>query len=264
MLLAINDIGIVIICSIVLLLLLGSFFIVHISSLKKKIKSQQGIQQLRDEQQNHLIACAVLSEEAERQRIGEELHDEVGAILSATKLHFANIETSTLPDRDAQLHIKSKELLDEAIQKVRLISQNLHSNILKEFGLNEAILHLIKTTAGSIVHTELNLDDTYTAKDIAGDISTYRMIQELVQNIIEHALPTELFISSRFTNNELSILVEHNGKGLTQEVFEALLFKTSGLGLPTIQNRLILLKGTIAFAKRDKAYSILLNIPKNK
>jgi signal transduction histidine kinase len=262
MLLATSNIGIFIIGSLIILLLLSSFFIIIVSNLTQKIKYQQGILLLREEQQNQLIESAVLSEEVERHRIAEILHDEIGAILSAAKLHFSNIKTTSLPTLDAQLHSTSKELLDEAIQKVRLISHNLHSNILKEFGLNEAIRHLVKTTGGTIITTELNLDDSYTAKDAAADISTYRMIQELLHNIIIHARPTELFINSRFTNNELSILGEHNGNGLTQEMFEALRFKTDGLGLRTIENRLILLKGTIAFAKSEKGYSILLTIPK--
>jgi two-component system NarL family sensor kinase len=265
MLLTVNDIDLFVIGSIVMIVLFGSFFSILLLSLRKKIRYQKGLQQLREEQQNQLIESAVLSEETERHRIAEQLHDEVGAILSATKLHFANIKTQSLEERDAQLHSKSKQLLDEAIQKVRSISHNLHSNILKEFGLNEAIRHFIKNTVGSIIDTTIELDESYTAKDAEGDISTYRLLQELVQNILKHAKPTQLLISSHFENNLLSIFLQHNGLGLVQEDFEALRFKTDGMGLRTIQNRLILLKGSIAFDRQDdNKYTILLSIPKHK
>ena len=262
MLLAINDIDLFIIGSIMMILLFGSFFTILILSQRKKIKYQQGIQHLREEQQNQLIESAVRSEETERHRIAEQLHDEVGAILSAAKLHVAGINSNNLSEKEAQLHGKSKELLDEAIQKVRAISHSLHSSILKEFGLNEAIRHFIKMTAGSMIATTINLDDSYITKDAENDISTYRLVQELIQNILKHARPTSLVVSSNTNSNLLSINIEHNGEGLTQQGFETLRFKTDGMGLRNIQNRLILLKGNIAFGKSGNNYSIALTIPK--
>lgn len=262
MLLAVNDIDIFIIGTAVMILLFGSFFVVLILSQRKKIRYQQSMQQLKEEQQNQLIESAVRSEETERHRIAEQLHDEVGAILSAAKLHVAGINSSNLSEKESRLHSKSKELLDEAIQKVRSISHNLHSNILKEFGLNEAIRHFAKATAGSMIHTEVNLDEHYKITDAESDISTYRLVQELLQNIMKHANPTALTISSLIENNMLFINIEHNGKGLTQPQFESLRFKTDGMGLRNIQNRLILLKGNIEFKKNEDRYIVSLSIPK--
>ncbi len=262
MLSAINDIDLFIIGSVVMILLFGSFFVVLILSQRKKIKYHQSVQQLKEEQQNQLIESAVRSEETERHRIAEQLHDEVGAILSAAKLHVAGINSNNLSEKEAGLHSKSKELLDEAIQKVRSISHNLHSNILKEFGLNEAIRHFVKITAGNMIHTNINLDERYSVKDAEGDISTYRLVQELIQNILKHARPTELNVNSRAENNMLFISIEHNGRGLTQHDFESLRFKTDGMGLRNIQNRLILLKGSIEFIKKEDKYAIFLFIPK--
>ena len=264
MLIAVTDIDLLVIAGVVMILLFGSFFSILLLSQRKKIKYQQGLQQLKEEQQNQLIESAVKSEEMERHRIAEQLHDEVGAILSATKLHFANIKTEGLAERDAQLHIKSKELLDDAIQKVRAISHNLHSSILKEFGLNEAVRHFIKNTVGQIIDTTIELDESYTVKDADGDMSTYRLLQELVQNILKHAKPSKLFIAEKYSGNILQFYLQHNGEGLTQQGFEELRFKTGGMGLRTIQNRLILLKGTIEFGEKENEYFILLTIPKNR
>jgi two-component system, NarL family, sensor kinase len=128
--------------------------------------------------------------------------------------------------------------------------------------LNEAIRHFIKITAGSMIHTNINLDERYSVKDAEGDISTYRLVQELIQNILKHARPTELNVNSKAENNMLFISIEHNGKGLTQQDFESLRFKTDGMGLRNIQNRLILLKGSIEFIKKEDKYTIFLFIPK--
>ncbi len=76
------------------------------------------MQQLRETQHNQLIEAAVRSEETERHRIAETLHDEVGAILSSSKLHLQGIKSTHLDERDMQLYEKGKELLDDGIQKV--------------------------------------------------------------------------------------------------------------------------------------------------
>jgi two-component system NarL family sensor kinase len=253
-----------VICIAAMLVLFGSFLFAFIVSQRKKLKHQQEMQALRETQQNQLIEAAVRSEEIERHRIAEELHDEVGAILSSSKLHIQGIKTETLDERDKQLHEKGKELLDEGIQKVRGISHNLHSNILKEFGLNEAIQHFVnKLTKGTLMDVSISLDETYTTQKPENDISIYRMVQELVNNILKHANAKEIQIISTYLNNRLEIIISHDGSGLSQPEFEELRYKKEGLGLKNIQNRVILLKGEIEFSKSPGENKILIDIPVN-
>ena len=128
----------------VMLLLVVSMLLAVIFNQKKKNQHRIALANLREQQHNQLIEAAIRSEESERHRIAETLHDEVGAILSSAKLHLLGIKTDQLDERDKGLHEKGRELLNEVIQKVRGISHNLHSNILKEFVLNEAIRHFVK------------------------------------------------------------------------------------------------------------------------
>lgn len=247
----------------VMLLLFASFLVALIFSQRKKMKYQQDMQKLREEQQNQLIEAAVRSEELERHRIAETLHDEVGAILSSAKLHLLGIKSEVLDEKDQQLHEKGRELLNEVIQKVRGISHNLHSNILKEFGLNEAIRHFVKkVTQGTIINATTNLDDSYTTVNADNDISMYRMVQELINNILKYANASEFLISSTLDGNDLHLVLFHNGDGLTQEQFEELRYrKEGGLGLKNIQNRIILLKGMIHFTSGDEGYRINIHVP---
>ena len=246
----------------VMLLLFASFMYAFIISQRKKIRYQDHVQQLREAQQNQLIEAAVRSEEIERHRIAEALHDEVGAILSSSKLHIQGIKTDKLDERDKQLHEKGKELLNEGIQKVRGISHNLHSNILKEFGLNEAIRHFISKLAhDTVIRSTLELDDNYSTLNPENDISIYRMVQELVNNILKHAHATELVISSVYKDHQLDLTIHHDGSGLSQQQFEELRYKKEGLGLKNIQNRVILLKGEIEFYNGEEDNRIVMKIP---
>ncbi len=246
----------------VMLLLFTSFLVAVILNQRKKLKYQKDMEKLREQQQNQLIEAAVRSEELERHRIAETLHDEVGAILSSAKLHLLGIKSEVLDERDQKLHEKGRELLNEVIQKVRGISHNLHSNILKEFGLNEAIRHFVKkVTQGTMMQATTALDDNYQTENAENDISIYRMVQELMNNILKYANATEFLISSTLEGNELNLVLFHNGDGLTQEQFEELRFRKEGLGLKNIQNRIILLKGTIHFTQGGEGYRINIHVP---
>lgn len=245
-----------------MLILFSSFLIVTLANQKKKLQHQKDIQSLREHQQNQLIEAAVRSEELERHRIAETLHDEVGAILSSTKLHLQGITHTNLTEKELQLFHRSKELLDEGIQKVRGISHNLHSNILKEFGLNEAIRHFIKKVVQSgIMQAETSLDDLYVTQNPENDISIYRMVQELINNILKHAEASQIHIASVYSNNQLQLTITYNGNGLSQQKFEEFRYNKDGLGLKNIQNRVILLKGSIAFDANQNDNSILISIP---
>lgn len=261
MLLAI-DFSIVVIGIIVMLLLFASLMYTFTITQNKKLKYQQDMQQLREAQQNQLIEAAIRSEESVRHSISEALHDEVGAILSSSKLHLQGIKYDSLDNADKELYEKGKSLLDEGIQKVRSISHNLHSNILKELGLNEAINHFInKISHGTVLKTSTALDEHYSGKNAENDMSLYRMVQELVNNIIKHAHAREINISSSFSNEQLVLSIQHDGKGLSQEQFEALRYNKEGLGLKNIQNRVILLKGSIEFFNADNNSTITIYVP---
>src|SRR3954451_3997302 len=207
---------------------IGAMFLLIISFLlsfnlnqRRKFQYRQEMQEMKERQQNQLIEAAVRSEETERHRISEELHDEVGALLSATKLFISRIKPETLGEDQQQLHFRSLELLDESIEKVRFISHNLHSAILKNLGLNEAIRNFIqKIVQGGGLKGRAEMADSYIAANPENDISIYRIVQELCTNIIKHGHATELFIKSSVEDNLLSITIKHNGRGLSQEEFE--------------------------------------------
>jgi two-component system NarL family sensor kinase len=247
-----------------MLLLAAGFLLIVVVNQRKKWQLQKQMSLLKEQQQNQLIEAAVKSEESERHRIAETLHDEVGAILSSVRLHFSNIKAEKMDEKERQLQEKSKFLLDEAIQKVRSISHNLHSTLLKEFGLNEAIRHFIsKTVDGTLVKGETRLDNNYQALHPHTDIGIYRIVQELVNNILKHAHASYIHIASQLTQDKLILTVHYNGSGLSQQEFEELRFKPDGLGLKNIQNRIILLKGNIFFEKGHEENSITLTIPAN-
>ena len=246
-----------------MLLLAAGFLLIMVVNQRKKWQLQRQMSKLKESQQNQLIEAAVRSEEGERHRIAEMLHDEVGALLSSSRIFLVEMNTKNLSESDRQDHGKVKEMIDESIQQVRSISHNLHSTILKEFGLNEAIRHFMKKVAGgTTLNSVVELDEEYQISNAETDLAVYRIIQELVNNLIKHAHPRLINIRSSLSENQLQIQIRHNGEGLTQGQFEEFRFNPAGLGLKNIQNRIILLKGNILFNRLDNGeYLIQLSIP---
>lgn len=247
-----------------ILLLVVSFLVITFINQRRKWTLEQEMGKLKEQQQNQLIEAAIRSEENERHRIAETLHDEVGAILSSVRLHFSNINANMLDERGKSLHEKSKELLDDGIQKVRTISHNLHSTLLKEFGLDEAINNFLKKTVqGTLVKVETNLDKNYVVQNPEKDLGIYRIFQELINNILKHAKADYIHVTSQLKYDQLELNLQFNGSGLNQKEFEELRFRPEGLGLKNIQNRMILLKGKIFFENNLPGNRITLTIPVN-
>jgi signal transduction histidine kinase len=248
----------------VMLLLFVSFLLVFISTQRRKFQYQKSLQRLREAQQDLLIEAAVRSEESERTRIAEALHDEMGALLFSAKLHFQNIRLNEDDPHNLPLYTKGQEMLDEAILKVRRLSHNLHSSILQEFGLLEAIKHFLRNAVdGHVLEASTSLDCAYTPASKEDAVSIYRMVQELVNNILKHAHARKLHISCVNKDGMLVLTLLHNGEGLTQQQFEELKFKQESMGFKIIQNRLILLKGKLFFSIRPDGSYIDLYLPQD-
>ena len=112
-----------------------------------------------------------------------------------------------------------------------------------------------------MINATTAFDDNYKTENPDNDISIYRIVQELINNIMKYAHATELIINSTLKGNELNLGIFHNGDGLTQEQFEELRFQKEGLGLKNIQNRVILLKGRIYFTSGSEGYRINIHVP---
>ncbi len=231
-----------------MLILLIGFLLSFNLSQRRKFRYRQEMMQLREQQQNQLIEAAIRGEEAEKKRVAEELHDDVGAVLSATKLFMFNINTTALDDAGKASHEKCIDLLTESISKVRTISHNLHGGMLQNLGLNEAIRSFIKKISqGSTLQSDVELDESYDTLGADKDMHIYRMIQELCNNILKHSKPTKLAVSSWLEDKIVRFQIAYDGNGLSQQQFEALRYSANGLGLKNIQNRVVLIGGEIKF-----------------
>ncbi|SHJ53812.1 sensor histidine kinase [Aquimarina spongiae] len=225
------------------------FFIIY---QRRLLAQQKKHQKIESDYQKELLETAILSQEEERSRVAKELHDEVGAMLTTTKLYFGQI-TPSLPEIEfEEITNKLRAFLDDMIQSVRGISQDLRPVILEKLGLIEALQSLVQTindTGGIQINFK---DNTSRIVPKPKELNLYRIVQELINNTLKHAKAKNVDIEIKHENEALVLLYKDDGIGLDHKT----LLNKKGLGLKNIESRLSVLSGTMNFLKPKKGMAI--------
>jgi two-component system sensor histidine kinase UhpB len=196
------------------------------------------------------------TQEQERKRIAESLHNGIGQTLYAAKLKLDQY----LNEVNSSSKIEElRNLLMDAINDVKVISFELIPVILEDFGLETVLIEMCrKFSREDEINFFCNVYGYESRLDITTEIAIYRIIQELVNNIIKHSKASEGKIFLTITDN-IIIRVDDNGKGFSG--IEAL-NQAEGMGLKNIRNRVKLLDGTIDFTPgASKGTSVIINLP---
>ncbi|WP_271782022.1 sensor histidine kinase [Aquimarina algiphila] len=233
----------------------------RIAEQEREIEIQKTEKLLKD-QELTAIDAMISGQEKERQRLANELHDNLGSTLATVKLHFQHLtknRNNSKIENLEELYAKTDHLLEEAYQKVRTIAHEKNSGVMANQGLLPAIKKFAKKASNGdalqIVVQDYGLEERL---DNALEISIFRMIQELITNIIKHANATEVHISLTNHDSLLNIIIEDNGKGFDTKVIS----QKDGMGLRTIEKRIEHLEGTFEIDSTiGKGTNIIINIP---
>lgn len=233
----------------------------HIAEQEREIEIQK-TEKLLKEQELAAIDAMISGQEKERQRLANDLHDNLGSTLATVKLHFQHLQNNRdnpKIENIEELYTKTDLLLDEAYQKVRTIAHEKNSGVMAKQGLLPAIKNLAKKVSNG-KHLQIEVQDHGLEErlDNAIEITIFRIIQELITNTIKHAEASEIHISLTNHDSLLNIIVEDNGKGFDAKVLP----QKDGMGLATIEKRIEHLEGTFEIDSTiNKGTNILINIP---
>jgi signal transduction histidine kinase len=217
-----------------MVLLALSIFFFFITYQKRMLKKQLELNETRARQQEEILQNTISAQEKERKRIAQDLHDEVGAMLSVVKLNVGRIEKKSEEPVAKKLASETKTYLDDVITQVRRISRALLPPSLEKLGLYFALEELCNWVNKS---EQLKLECWKSGEQFRFDpnkeLAIFRIVQELLNNAIKHSGAGAININSRFSaNNNLSISVTDNGKGF--EIKEKMV---TGLGLKNLESR---------------------------
>ena len=186
------------------------------------------------------------AEEKERIRIAKDLHDGVGQLLSAAKMNLSSIESKIKieSDEDKLIFKNALELVDDSVKEVRAVSHNMMPNTLIKMGLASAIKEFVTKIQNS-PNLKVNLEIVGLTGRLEPEKESvlYRVIQEVVSNIIKHAKATVLGLQLIKHENELTIMIEDNGVGFDTSRINDF----EGIGLKNIISRVEFINATVHF-----------------
>ncbi len=203
---------------------------------------EQRIVELEKEKQLLATQAVLQGQQEERTRLAKDLHDGMGSILSSAKLSFSQIkDTLVITGQDADAFERSMNILDMSINELRRVAHNMMPEALIKFGLDTALEDFCESVrqSGPLQLTLQSYDIDETSIPPIKAAAIYRIVQELVNNIMRHAQATRALVQLIREGNTLSITVEDNGKGFDKNILAG----SDGMGYLNLQNRLAYLNG---------------------
>lgn len=240
------------------------FFVVF--HQRKVIRFNSALKKMEDEKQQILLNASIKFQEEERNRIAADLHDDVGPLLATARLYLNENMINQEPASQLQSIFSAKQIIDDAIQLIRNISHSMMPPTLKNFGLESAMSDLFQKINGSgSLNASVRFHDYRTRLKLEQELLIFRIIQELVNNIIKHSHAGFIHLTQNANATHSYLRLHHDGHGIIQTEFERLNHVSTGLGLKNIASRIKVLNGRIFFEidPSHTYYKVTIEIPKN-
>ncbi len=204
---------------------------------------------------------AIDAEQHERRKIADQLHDEVGGLLSLATLNVSATLEKGRGDAGAEEKLqRTQDVLFSVATTVRELSHRLTPLAIDKYGFKRAVEDLAEAVnvSGklSVQPVIIGFEDTsgYPASFLS---ELYRMLHELVHNVVKHAQASRVLLELVEHERAISILVEDDGIGINED-------KTvKGKGLQTVRSKIAYLKGRVEIGPKNEGGTlIVIEIPK--
>lgn len=249
------------IASLILLSSIGAIIIYFLNQRKQqnKLLHLAEVERLKQQHKADLIKKLSDSQEAERWRIADQLHDEVGSMISVVRLNLSEHPLKNEAITTEKLETANRILADVA-DTVREMSHQLMPVAIRQYGLIQAIEQLIAdiNTSGKlyIEHLIHGFEDVSKYPEDF-QISFYRIVQELFQNIVKHAKATNAIFQLVEHPDSINLYIEDNGRGIVESEKDK-----TGKGIGLLTNRIDYFEGKISIeGAPGKGTLILIDIP---
>ena len=225
-----------------LMFFLLSFFIVYLAIFQNKRKSIF---------KQQLLQTQIEIQEQTLKNISEEIHDNVGQVLSLAKLNLFTFEN----DKEPKLQ-DTKNLVSKAINDLRNLSRSMHGDIIAQLGLQQSIaneLSIIENTRQFI--TKLNGSGIAHKLDQQKEMVLFRIVQEALNNCIKYSKAQHITVQMNYETDCFLLTVADDGIGFDTH-------NTSGIGLKSMQNRGALIGAMFSVhSQPGKGTTISLELP---
>ena len=221
---------------IIAFLLLG-LFIITLAWLysKKQQKNKREKIKMQFQHQQALLQTQLEIQEQTLKTISEEIHDNVGQVLSLAKLNLSTFETNS----EKKL-IDTKVLISKAINDLRDLSRSMHGDRIAELGLQQSVadeLQILENSGEFKTHLKIT-GESYKLPP-QKEMVLFRIVQEALNNCIKYSKAKNIILQMNYAGEGFSLSVTDNGTGFDTQA-------KTGIGLKSMQNRATLIGGNFS------------------
>jgi signal transduction histidine kinase len=259
-----QEIYIIIIIAMILAIMLVGFIVTMLFLYqRRRYQQQQELSLLRDQYEQEALKSQLEIQENTLQTLSQELHDNIGQMLSVVKMSLAVLP---LPkEHEAYEPIQnSRQILNKAILDLSNLTKSLHTERITEIGLAEAIRYELESVKKSgILEVQLDQSGNEFHFDDQKRIFLFRMFQENLNNILKHSRATLLKVSLNYGEDNSFVLgIEDNGVGFDVEEKKKSISSGKGVGLKSLFNRAKLVGAELTLQSEiGKGTKVTIKIP---
>lgn len=226
------------ISGIVIMILLT--LLIYFYNRSKRRLALQRIESLEKDRELRVLQAMMDGEERERGRIAAQLHDGIGGMISAIKMHLGISKLENEAIGKSEAYQQGLHLLEDMAKEVRKTAHNLMPEVLHKYGLEEAIRLHCRSVSNKTLEVHFQSYNLHKKISSNAELIIYRIVQELLNNAVKHAGCTEILTDLSQDEKSMTITVEDNGKGFSPPGQSK-----DGMGLSNIQLKVTALEGKI-------------------
>lgn len=253
---------IIVIGAVLALLLVG--FIVSILFLyqRRQHRQEQELMRLKEEYEREVLRSQLEIQEESFKTIGQELHDNIGQMLSVVKLSLAVLPVTN--DHPAWEPIQnSRQVLNKAMTDLADLTKSLHTDRIAQVGLADSIqFELESLRRTGLVEIDFSVNGPEQYIDEQKSIFLFRIFQENINNILKHAKAKKVTVVLQYTDDEFIMRIADDGVGFNVEEKKNSALSTAGVGLKSIFNRAKLIGATLTMhSEPGKGTIVTIQLP---
>ena len=244
------------------LLLVG--FIVTILFLyqRRQHRQEQEMKKMKDIYENELLRSQLEIQESTLKTISQELHDNIGQMLSVVKLSLSILPVEKNHNAFDGLQ-NSQQVLNKAIYDLSNLTKGLYTDRIAEVGLADSIrFEAASMKKTGLLDVQFRLAGSEVDLNEQKSIFLFRMFQEIMNNILKHAEATQVLVNLNYLNNMFILEIKDNGIGFNVDEKRQSTESGSGVGLKSIFNRAQLIGADISInSKPGSGTVVLIELP---
>lgn len=224
-------------------------------SIKRRNKMISESNEIKKQFEEALLKTQLEIQEQTFKSISQEIHDNIGQMLSLAKMNLSKFEMDRQNSDEAVL--SAKELVSKAVSELRDLSKTLNTDTISNIGLLRSIeleLQLVEKTTG--VRTVFAQSGQAQKLPPKHELIVFRIVQEALHNSVKHAQASLLSVKALFDGNILQLSIADNGAGFNTSYRDG-----TGSGLLNMQSRSQLIGAAWHLESSAEGTHIHLTIP---